>query len=101
MLCELTSLGTQTSTPLMASVIAATPLKSTTMVWSIRSPVSASTVFWVQAGFPLGESPTVKASLNIWLVRGFVQSPLGSRQDGTVTRVSRGMETPTACFRSA
>ncbi|GAA4997752.1 hypothetical protein GCM10025734_30480 [Kitasatospora paranensis] len=71
------------------------------MVWSTRSPVSASTVFWVQAGLPCGYSPTVKAELNIWLVRAFVHEPLGSLQAGTVTRVSRGMETPTACFPSA
>ncbi len=61
----LTSLGTQASTPPTASAIAAAPLKSTTTVWSIRSPVSFSTVFWVQAGLPLGYSPTVKAELNI------------------------------------
>ncbi len=101
MLWESTSLGTQTSTPLMASVIAATPRKSTTTVWSIRRPVSDSTVFWVQAGLPWGNWPTVKASLNICPVRGVVHWPLGSLQDGMVTRVSRGIETPTACRWSA
>ncbi len=98
---ESTSLGTQTSTPLIASVIAATPRKSTTTVWSIRRPVSASTVFCVQAGLPCGKSPTVKAELNICSVRGVLHRPSASLQAGTVTRVSRGIDTPTACRWSA
>ncbi len=91
-------MGTHTSTPPTASVTEAKPLKSTTRVWSTRRPVSSSTVFCVQAGLPALNSPTVKAELNIWLVRAVVHRPSASRHGGMVTRVSRGIDTPTACL---
>ena len=81
-------------------VIAAKPLKSTTMVWSTRMPVTFSTVFWVQAGLPPSLPPTEKAALNRSLPP-LVHLPLGSLQDGIGTIVLRGIEMPTACLWSA
>ncbi len=88
-------------TPLTAEVIAAKPAKLTTMVWSIRMPVSFSTVFWVQAGLPSLVSPTEKAELIRTLVCSLVHFPSGSLHGGMVTRESRGSEIPTACLWSA
>ncbi len=95
------SCGRQTWTPPTTSVSAAKPLKSTTTVWSTRSPVSSSTVFWVQAGLPASVWPTEKAALNMVSVRVSVQLPSGSLHGGMVTRVSRGMDTAMACRWSA
>ncbi len=95
------ALGRQTSTPPTALVIAAKPSKLTTMVWSTRRPVRASTVFWVQAGLPCSLLPTENALLNITLVCGLVQFLFGSMHLGMLTSASRGNETPTACLWSA
>lgn len=91
------SCGRQTGTPPTADVRAAKPEKSTTMVWSTRRPVSCSTVFWVQAGFPSAVSPTENAPLNMTWCWGAVQSPPGVLHAGMSTRESRGMDTATAC----
>lgn len=93
--------GRHTFTPPTTSVRAAKPLKSTTTVWSTRRPVSFSTVFCVQAGFPPAVSPVEYAALNIVSGRVLVQLPSGSLQGGIVTRVSRGTDTATALRWSA
>ncbi len=65
-----------------------------TMWWSIRMPVSFSTVRIVQAA-----PPHSNAQLN-WAKEAPVRVPSGCRQEGMSVIRSRGMDTAVALLRS-